>query len=63
MVDLQRSMGCIWNIVRARMQDIRRNSDMNASTDSNSSGKFSLPDSSENFIRSDLNQLEPDFLV
>jgi hypothetical protein len=59
MVDLQRSMGCIWNIVRARLQDIRRNSDINASTDSNPSGKFSRPDSSENFIRPDLNQLEP----
>jgi hypothetical protein len=63
MVDLQRSMGYIWNIVRVRMQDIRRNSDMNASTDSNSSEKFSLRDSGENFIRADLNQLEPDFLV
>jgi hypothetical protein len=63
MVDLQRSMGCIWNTVRARLQDIRRNSDMNASTDSYLSEKFSRPDSGENFIRADLNQLEPDFLV
>jgi hypothetical protein len=59
MVDLQRSMGCIWNIVHGGMQDIRRNSDMNASTDSHSSEKFSAADSDENFIRADLNQLEP----
>jgi hypothetical protein len=31
MVDLQRSMGCIWNIDPAGTQDIRRNSDTNAS--------------------------------
>jgi hypothetical protein len=59
MVDLQRSMGCIWNTVRARVQDIRRNSDINASTDSYPSEKFSHPDSAENFIRADLIQLEP----
>jgi hypothetical protein len=60
MVDLQRSMGCIWNTVRAGVQDIRRNSDINASTDSHSSEKFSAADSGENFIRSDLSYLEPD---
>jgi hypothetical protein len=59
MVDLQRSIGCIWNIVRASMQDIHRNSDINASTDFYLSEKFSHPDSAENFIRADLSQLEP----
>jgi hypothetical protein len=59
MADLQRSMDCIWNTVRGRVQDIRRNSDMNASTDSHSSEKFCAADSGENFIRVDLNQLEP----
>jgi len=63
MVDLQRSIGCIWNIVRARLQDTRRNSDMNASTDFYPSEKFSRPDSGENFIRADLIQLEPGLLV
>jgi hypothetical protein len=63
MVDLQRSMGCIWNTLRARLQGIRQNSDMNASTDSYPSEKFSSADSRENFIRADLNQREPDLLV
>jgi hypothetical protein len=59
MVDLQRSMDCIWNIVWARVQDIRRNSDMNASTDSDLSEKFSSPDSAEKIIRADSTELEP----
>jgi hypothetical protein len=59
MVDLQRSIGYIWNSVRARLQDIRRNSDINASTHFHLSEKFSHPDSAENFIRADLSQPEP----
>jgi hypothetical protein len=59
MADLQRSMGCIWNIDHAGMQDIRRNSDSSASADSDLREKFSRPDSPENFIRADLNRLEP----
>jgi hypothetical protein len=43
MVDLQRIMDGIWNIVRAPMQDVAGNSDMVASADSKSSGKFSVP--------------------
>jgi hypothetical protein len=48
-------MGRIWNIVGAGMQEIRRNSDMTASTGSHSNEKFSAADSDENFIRADLN--------
>jgi hypothetical protein len=62
MVDLQRSMDCIWNTLNAPLQDIRRNSDMNASIDSYPSEKFSHPDSPEKIIRVDLIQLEPDIL-
>jgi hypothetical protein len=51
MVDLQRSIGCIWNIVRAGMQDGPRNSDTTPPEDSLSGEKFSFPDSGENFIR------------
>src|SRR5215212_6220123 len=59
MVDLQCSMGCIWKIVRAGMQDGPRNSDAAAPEDRLSGETFSLPDSGENFIRADLIQLEP----
>jgi hypothetical protein len=59
MVDLQRSMGCIWNIVRAKLQEGPTNSDTDPQTDSLSSEKFSYPDSGENFIRADLSYLEP----
>jgi hypothetical protein len=59
MVDLQRSMGCTWNIVRARIQAGWENSDADASPDSIFGRKFSPPDSRENFIRADLTQLEP----
>src|SRR5882672_10521128 len=58
MVDLQRSMGCIWNIVRANLQEGPRNSDTDPPLDSLSSEKFSRPDFGENFIRADLIQLE-----
>jgi hypothetical protein len=51
MVDLQRSMGRIWNIVCAGKQDGPRNSDTASPEDSLSGEKFSFPDSSENFIR------------
>jgi hypothetical protein len=47
-------MGRIWNIVRTHLQDIRRNSDTNASADSVLREKFSSADSRENFIRVDL---------
>src|SRR5215207_445333 len=60
MVDLQRSMGCIWNIVRGNLQEGPRNSDTDPPADSLSSEKFSRPDSNENFIRADLIQLEPE---
>jgi hypothetical protein len=40
MIDLQRGMGCIWNIDRAGMQDIRRNSDGGAPVRSISRGNF-----------------------
>jgi hypothetical protein len=59
MVDLQRSMGCIWKIVRANLQEGSKNSDAGPSADSLSSEKFSRPDCRENFIRADLIQLEP----
>jgi hypothetical protein len=59
MVDLQRSMGCIWNIVRANLQEGPRNSDADPPVDSLSSEKFSHRDSGENFIRADLSYLEP----
>jgi hypothetical protein len=60
MVDLQRSMGRIWNIARARMQGISRNSDADALTDSNSRGKFSSPGSAREFYsdRFDLSSRE-----
>jgi hypothetical protein len=54
MVDLQRSMGCIWNIARPRIQAGRKNSDTDALMVSISSGKFSGLDSGKNFIRADL---------
>jgi hypothetical protein len=60
MADLQRSMGCIWNIVRARTQGVRQNSDADAFAESDCSEKFSLPESGENIIRSDLAQIGPD---
>jgi hypothetical protein len=56
MADLQRSMGCIWNIVRAGTQDVRQNSDAGAFTESDCREKFSPPESGENFIRPDLTQ-------
>src|SRR4051794_34444777 len=59
MVDLQRSMACIWNIVRAGMQDGPGNSDGEPSQESLSGEKFSFPDSPENIIRADLIRLEP----
>jgi len=59
MADLQRSMGCIWNIVRAGTQGGRKNSDADASRESDFSEKFSRPESAENFIRSDLAQIGP----
>jgi len=59
MTDLQRSIGCIWNIDYAGTQDVRRNSDTDASADSHSSEKFSVADFGENFIRADLSYLEP----
>jgi hypothetical protein len=55
MVDLQRRIGDIWNIVLGEMQDGRRNSDGDPSGNSHFSEKFSAPDSDENFIRVDLN--------
>jgi hypothetical protein len=51
MIDLQRCMGCIWMIVRARMQAGRQNSDMDALPYSVFGRKFSGGDSGENFIR------------
>jgi hypothetical protein len=54
MADLQRSMGCIWNIVRAGRQGVRQNSDADAFAESDCSEKFSPPESGENIIRSDL---------
>jgi hypothetical protein len=56
MADLQRSMGGIWNIVRAGTQDVRQNSDAGAFTESDCREKFSPPESGENFIRPDLTQ-------
>jgi hypothetical protein len=54
MADLQRSMGCIWNIVSVRIQADRKNSDADASAHSVPRRKFSGRDSAENFIRADL---------
>jgi hypothetical protein len=54
MVDLQRCMSGIWNIVCARIQAGRKNSDADASPDSVFGRKFSGRDSRENFIRADL---------
>ncbi|HKS19565.1 MAG TPA: hypothetical protein VJS63_10200 [Bradyrhizobium sp.] len=59
MVDLQRSIGCIWNIVRSGTQGGRGNSDADASAESVSSEKFSPPESGENIIRPDLIQIAP----
>src|SRR4051812_20218511 len=60
MADLQRSMDRIWNIVRARRQAARENSDADASTGGISKEKFSRTESAENFIRQDLAQFGPD---
>jgi hypothetical protein len=57
MVDLQRSMGCIWNIVRVAAQDGPRNSDTAPPSASLSGEKFSTVDSRENFIRLDLRRI------
>jgi len=54
MVDLQRSMGCIWNIGCARIQAGGKKSDADASPEQVFSWKFSGRDSRENFIRADL---------
>jgi hypothetical protein len=54
MVDLQRPIRGIWNIVCDRMQGSHKNSDGDAPADSVLSEKFSGPESSENFIRADL---------
>ena len=59
MVDLQRRIEAIWNIVLGEMQDGPRNSDGAPLLNSLFSEKFSAPDSGENFIRADLSQLEP----
>jgi hypothetical protein len=56
-------MGCIWNIVRANLQEGARNSDDTPPVDSLCSEKFSGPDSGENFIRADLSYLEPGALL
>jgi hypothetical protein len=58
MADLQRSMGCIWNIVRAGTQGVRQNSDADAFTESDCSEKFSPQESGENIIRQDLASLD-----
>jgi hypothetical protein len=54
MVDLQRPIRIIWNIVRGWTQAGRKNSDADAPTDSVLSEKFSDAESPENFIRADL---------
>jgi hypothetical protein len=54
MVDLQRPIRGIWNIVRATKQDGRENSNAAASAKSVLGEKFSDPDSPGNFIRADL---------
>jgi hypothetical protein len=59
MADLQRSMGCIWNIVRAGTQGVRQNSDADVFAESECSEKFSLPEFRENIIRSDLAWIGP----
>jgi hypothetical protein len=59
MADLQRSMGCIWNIVRAGRQGVRQNSDVDAFAESDCSEKFSPPEFGENIIRSDLAWIGP----
>jgi hypothetical protein len=53
MVDLQRSMGCIWNIAYGRIQDSFQNSDTGASAHTISRGKSPFPNRTENFIRAD----------
>ena len=52
-------MGCIWNIVRRRLQDGGKNSDAPAPAATISEQKFSAPESDENFIRQDLVQIGP----
>jgi hypothetical protein len=54
MVDLQRSIGYIWNIIRVRIQAGRENSDAGTSPAMVLRENFSHRDSSENFIRADL---------
>jgi hypothetical protein len=58
-VDLQRSIGWIWNTVGGWMQGERRNSDIGALTDCDRSQIFSAPDSGENIIRSDFPSMKP----
>jgi hypothetical protein len=60
MADLQRSMGCIWNIVRPGTQGVCQNSDGDAFAESDFSEKFYPPESGENIIRSNLAQIGPD---
>jgi hypothetical protein len=59
MADLQRSMDCIWNIVRARTQGVGQNSDADAFAMRISAEKFSAAESTENIIRQDLAQFGP----
>jgi len=54
MVDLQRCMGCIWNIDRLRMQYPGENSDAAAPELAISRGNSLFPALAENFIRVDL---------
>jgi len=59
MVDLQRRIDHKWNTLRRWMQDDPENSDIGTSQGRDQSQKFSGMESCENFIRSDLNQMEP----
>jgi hypothetical protein len=59
MVDLQRSMGCIWKIVRAGIQAGWKNSDIGALRGPVWSENFYSRDSGKNFIRADLTQVGP----
>jgi len=52
MVDLQRSIGHNEMPFAAGCKTVPENSDLNASTDSNCSQKFSAENSGENIIRS-----------
>jgi hypothetical protein len=54
MIDLQRSMGCIWNIDQIRMQYPGENSDAAAPELPISRGNSLFPAPAENFIRADL---------